>query len=395
MTIASNANHPVRNINDNTISDLVASNTTVNSVNIVRGIQISGAFPTAAQWNYSGNKVFNLISGDEFSTAANVVLGMDLIASTGTVERNLIYNLTPRTTATTSSAYAYGLRATGSNALANGTTTGSIFKNNIIRLGVGVTNDCVITAFYQAAATDVSHLVKIYNNTLYVGGTAISTATKNTFGFFHTGIAAKNDLKNNIIANKRAVGNTEAHYAMQTTTLLEIASSDYNMYQFGKYFGNTEAANVEDLATWAQSFSTTTSIFDAHSSVADPKFVAPNADVPNMNLQETSPAKGTGIALADVTTDFNGFARTTMDIGALAYGSISGVKQTIENELSVYTTKNNIVVNNQLGQTARVYSLSGQLVKTAVLQSDKENISVNKGFYIVRINSLVSKVLVK
>jgi len=168
------------------------------------------------------------------------------------------------------------------------------------------------------------------------------------------------------------------------------------MYQFVKYFGNTEAANVEDLATWAQSFSTPTVIFDAHSAVADPKFVAPDADVPNMNIQVTSPAKGTGIALTDVTTDFNGFTRSTMDIGALAYGStVSAVESVKSSNLFVFGTKNGIVVTNQSGQTARVYSLSGQLVKSAKLLSDKENISVANGLYIVRIGAFSTKVLVK
>ena len=395
LTIASNANHPARNINDYTISDLVATNSTVNSVNVIRGIQITGTFPTAAQWNYAGNKIFNLIAGDEFSTAGNVVLGMDLIASTGTVERNLIYNLTPRATATTTTAYTYGLRATGSNALTNGTTTGSIFKNNIIRLGVGVTNDCNITAFYQAAANDASHLINIYNNTLYIGGTAPSTAVKNTCGFLHTGIAAKNELRNNIIANKRALGNTEAHFAMQATTLMEITSSDYNLYQFGKYFGFVDNTNVDDLATWAQSFSSPTIVFDANSAAADPMFVAPNADVPNMNIQESSPAKGKGVALSNVTTDFNGFARSTMDIGALAYGSVAGVKTVKPATLGVYGTNNNIVVKDMMGQTASIYTMNGQLVKSAKLLSDKENISVANGLYIVRIGAFSSKVLVK
>jgi hypothetical protein len=115
-----------------------------------------------------------------------------------------------------------------------------------------------------------------------------------------------------------------------------------------------------------------------------------------MRLKATSPAKAAGTdLLTTVPKDFNGFTRTAKDLGALAYGTVASVKSISENKLSVYTTKNNIVVNNQMGQIAQVYSLSGQLVKTAVLQSDKESISVNNGFYIIRINSLVSKVLVK
>lgn len=373
------------NVKNNTVDNIALTAGPAFSC-VATGIDVAGTPVAASAFNYSGNKVSNILAGDEFSTSANIAYGIKINQGVTVCTKNLIYNIRAINNGTT--AIVRGLQTAGSAA-------GQLISNNIVRIGNSVLGDASITALYQGAATNVDHAVKIYNNTLYIGGAAPITATKPSFGFFHTGLAPKNDMKNNIIANKRAVGNAEAHYAMQTTTLLEIASSDYNMFQFGKYFGNVEAANAETLELWASAFSSPNNVFDAHSSVADPKFVAPNADVPNMNLQETSPAKGTGIALADVTTDFNGFARTTMDIGALAYGSISGVKQTIENELSVYTTKNNIVVNNQMGQTARVYSLSGQLVKTAVLQSDKENISVNNGFYIIRINSLVSKVLVK
>jgi hypothetical protein len=115
-----------------------------------------------------------------------------------------------------------------------------------------------------------------------------------------------------------------------------------------------------------------------------------------MRLKATSPAKAAGTNLLTVVPkDFNGFTRTANDLGALAYGTVSGFNPTKAADLQVYTTRNNIVVNNQMGQTAKIYSLSGQLVKTTVLQSDKESISVHNGFFIVKVNSLVSKVLVK
>jgi len=385
--IYSIANPVNANIKNNIVKDLVIASPTPANKCSALGMSVTGTAHATARVSYSNNKVMNLTSGDDLSAAANEAYGINIGANTAVFERNYISNL--RAISTLVTGFIRGYQISGSNA------EGLLFKNNIARLGTDVMNDLLIYGIYQGAATSVDHAMKIYNNTIYVGGIAPITATKNTFGFFHTGLAAKNDLKNNIIANKRTVGNTEAHYAMQVTTSMELTSADYNIYQFGKYFGNVEAANADNLAVWAETLSTATSIFDAHSVVADPMFVAPDAAMANMNIQQASPAKGTGVVLADVTTDFNGFARSTSDIGALAFGSFNAVNTVVENALSVYATNNAIVINNQMGQTARIYSLSGQMVKASLLQSDNESISMNKGFYVVRVNGSVSKVLVK
>jgi len=352
------------------------------------GFDVAGTPAATSAFTYVNNKIANIIAGDEFSTSANIAYGMKINQGVVAVNRNLIYNI--RAINNTTTAIIRGLQTAGSN------VNGQLISNNIVRLGSFVGIDASITAMYQAAASNVAHDVKIYNNTFYLGGQAPATAIKPTFGFFHTGLAPKNDLKNNIIANNRKIGNPlttskEAHYAIQITTELEITSADYNMYQFGKFFGNTSATDAESLALWAGALNS-----DAHSSVADPNFVDAEAFVPNMNLLATSPAKATGTALADITVDFNGYARTTSDIGALAFGSVpSGVKTVNTSKLNVYTSDNSIVVSNQKGQMANVYSLSGQLVNSKRLESDNESINMNKGFYLVKVNGSVSKVFVK
>lgn len=375
------------NVLNNSIKDIVIAAPVAGNKCSIIGMSVANAAHATAKVSYTSNQIMNLTAGDDLSTKANEAYGINIGANTTIFERNLVTNLRAISTVNTGFIRAYQI--SGSNA------DGLVFKNNIARIGTNVLNDLSIYGIYQGAAVDAAHPMKIYNNTIYVGGTAPATAAKNTWGFFHTGIAAKNDLKNNIIANKRAVGNTEAHYAMQAKTSIELTSSDYNLYQFGKYFGNIEDTNADDLTVWAESFSTATNVFDAHSTVADPKFVAPDAEMPNMNIQETSPAKGAGVVLTEVTTDFNGFARSTMDIGALAYGSVAGVKTVKPTTLGVYGTSNNIVVKDMMGQTARIYTMNGQLLKSAKLLSDKENISVANGLYIVRVGAFSSKVLVK
>jgi len=374
------------NVKNNTVSNIqiVGSNPDIKCT--AYGIRQYGTGANA--FSYSGNKVMGVVAGESNSTTANAAYGIYVTANTKSVVSNLITDVTANSGNT--SAFVRGLQTSGS------TSAGQLIANNIVRIGTTVGSDVSITAFHQDAATSDADICKIYNNTLYIGGTAPATATKSSVGFLHAGLAPKNDLKNNIIANKRTVGNTEAHYALQIKIISEINSSDYNMYQFGKFFGKIDVDDASNLADWADALSTPpTIIFDAHSVVADPQFEDANAVMPDMRIKATSPAKGAGVALTDVTTDFNGFARTTMDMGALAYGTVSAIETVKPSSIGVYGADKAIVVKDMMGQNARIYTLNGQLVKSAQLLSDKESISVANGLYIVRVGSFSSKVLVK
>ncbi len=383
-------------ININTASAFAAKvkNNTVDNISlsglpaytcVITGIEVAGTPVATSAFTYSNNKVSNLIAGDSFSTANNIVYGLKTNQGVVAVNSNLVYNINAINSLAT--AIVRGIQVAGSN------VNGQTYSNNIVRIGNFVTGDASITAFYHGAATTAGDAFKLYNNTFYVGGQAPAAATKSTYAYFRpTGNSQANDFRNNIFANKRTVAALESHYAIQINAPTELTQSNYNLFQFGANLGyvSTLTSAAPDLAIW-QSQS-----IDANSIAVDPQFENADAYVPDMRLKATSPAKAAGTdLLTTVPKDFNGFTRTANDLGALAYGTVSGFNTTKMADLSVYTTKNNIVVNNQMGQIAQVYSLSGLLVKTAVLHSDKESISVNNGFYIIRINSLVSKVLVK
>ncbi len=375
-------------VQNNSIKDIVIAASSPGNKCTILGMSVANAAHATARVSYTNNKIMNLTAGDDFSTVANEAYGINIGANTTLMERNLVANLRAVSTVNTGFIRAYQLNGSNSDGL--------LFKNNIARIGTNVLNDVSMYGIYQGAATDATHNVKIYNNTIYLGGTAPTTAAKSTVGFLHTGTAPINDLKNNIIANKRAVGNTEAHYAMQIKLPSEINSLDYNLYQFGKFIGKIDVDDASNLIDWADALSTPpTIIFDAHSVVADPDFENATADMPDMRIKSTSAAKGAGVALTDVTTDFNGFARTTNDIGALAYGSVSAIETVKPSSIGVYGVNKAIVVKDMMGQNARIYTMNGQLVKSTQLLSDKENISVVNGLYIVRIGSFSSKVLVK
>ena len=386
------ANAYAYNVKNNVVSSLTLNSTTAANTCSVTGITVTGNPVGATALSYINNKVSNLTAGDMNSSAANIVVGIQFNGGAVALDRNLVYNLYAINTGT--NATIRGIYATGSN------PTATLISNNIVRVGTYVTNDAVIVAFYQGAATTGGDPCKIYNNTFYVGGQSPAAAIKGTYAFYHTGISQTLDIQNNIIANMRILGNTntastEAHYAIQipTATAPSISTCNHNIYQFAKYFGNIESINAADMATWASAFVTAP---DVNSLVADPKFVNSETLVPDMRIQATSPAKAAGTNLLTfVPKDYNGFTRTVSDIGAMAFGTVSEVATVREAELNLYSTNNAIVFSNFAGKTASIYSVSGQLIKSALLSSDNENVSVNKGFYIVRVGSQAGKVLVK
>ena len=375
-------------IKNNTIKNLNTITTTATHTSTVAGINFINTANVSYKYKYLNNVVSLLSAGGSSSTVTNYTYGIRVPFNTTLVEKNMVYDIT--IVNADNKGAVRGIQTAGSN------VNGQLIANNIVRIGANVISDAFIAALFQEAATSAGDVCKVYNNTFYIGGTAPTAATKSTYGYFrNTGNAQAMDFQNNIVANKRTVAAQESHYAMNINANTEFTKCNYNLFQYGgnMAYVTTLTAAAPDLSIWQNPDGVG---LDANSVAADPQFENATALVPDMRIKTTSPAKAAGTNLtATVADDFNGFTRTSNDIGALAYGTVSGVKQTVENELSVYTTKNNIVVKSQLGQTVRVYSLSGQLVKIAVLQSDKESISVNNGFYIVRINSLVSKVLVK
>ena len=375
------------NVKNNVVNNISVAAAAANTCSVY-GINVAGTPVGTSAFSYINNKVSNLTGGDGASTAANIAYGIVFNGGAVALDRNLVYNLYAINTGT--NATIRGIYSTGSN------PTATLITNNIVRVGTYVSNDAVIAAFYQGAATTAADPCKIYNNTFYVGGQSPAAAIKATYGFYHTGISQALDIQNNIIANMRKLGNTdlasaEAHLAIQVPTATNLLKCNYNVYQFSKYFGNVESVNAPDMITWSSNNGS-----DANSLVADPKLVSSESYVPDMRIQTTSPAKAAGTnLLALVPKDYNGFTRTVDDIGAMAFGTVSEVATVREAELNLYSVNNAIVFNNFAGKTAFIYSVSGQLVKSALLTSDNENVSVNKGFYIVRVGSQAGKVLVK
>jgi hypothetical protein len=92
---------------------------------------------------------------------------------------------------------------------------------------------------------------------------------------------------------------------------------------------------------------------------------------------------------ADAATNGNAIA-TQLKV---AYGT-SGLVN-VNDILTVYSVNNSIVIKASLGQTARIYSVGGQLVKSIILTSSRVSVPSAAGFYVVNVGTQNTKVLVK
>jgi len=376
-------------IKNNTIKNLTAITSTATHTSTVAGINFSGTANVLNKYKYLNNRVSLLSGGSSISTVANYTYGIRVPFNTTNVEQNMVYDITMNNA--DNKAAVRGIQTAGSN------VTGQLIANNIVRIGGNVISDAFVAAMFQEAATSAGDPCKIYNNTFYVGGESPATATKSTYGYFrNTGNAHLVDFQNNIVANKRALqGTTAFNYAMNININSEFSVCNYNLYQFGgnMAYVTTLSAAAPDFATWQDPDGVG---LDANGLAADPMFENATAEVPDMRIKETSPAKAAGNnLLATVAVDFNGFTRTANDLGALAYGTIASFETVKPTTIRIYGANNAIVFTDMLAQTASIYTMNGQLVKSAKLLSNKENISVANGLYIVRVGTFSTKVLVK
>jgi len=95
-----------------------------------------------------------------------------------------------------------------------------------------------------------------------------------------------------------------------------------------------------------------------------------------------------------VATDFLGYinpAATQLIVNFQRPNDIASIKY----YPLTYGSDNSIIINGSEGQNAVIYSLSGQILKSILLTSNKEIVSFAKGFYLVKIGDIASKILVK
>lgn len=320
QVIGINTNAAASTLTGNTVRNLTtAGGTGTTTASSVIGISSTG---TSANQAISQNTIHTLSNSN--TSAATAVVGLQFNGSTANVvDGNLIYGLSSATNSAT--AEISGIRVAG------GTT---VFRNNIIAIGAGVSNAIGATAANAstsgiAGINEAAGLNSFYNNSVYIGGSA-TAGTGASFAFNGTQVTSTRSFRNNIFFNGRAnAGATGKHYAIKINGTaanpagLTLNNNVYYQNGSGGAFGFFNSLDVADLNAWKTAVGQ-----DANSFFSNPEFIAPASAIPDLHIHPTNLTliEGNGVDLG-VTTDFDGQTRsglTPVDIGADA-GNFTGV----------------------------------------------------------------------
>ena len=124
-------------------------------------------------------------------------------------------------------------------------------------------------------------------------------------------------------------------------------------------------------------------------------FVAVNGTTYTFDMTALAKGNVTVNVASGVATDATlSTGNTAAPQFAITYDNTTGIANAMD-KFSSYSTENGIVVAGAAQQTAAIYSITGQIIKTVLLSSDKVFVPATKGLYVVKVGCQNTKVLVK
>ncbi len=266
------------------------------------GINVYGTDSTFIE----GNDVYRDVPVLITSTAGIIIRGNIELA---TVSKNRIHDLSGGVL--TNASILTGIEINGADAAVGRENT---VVNNLI---YSFNNSGTNYGIYNASSNGCN----IYNNTIVFNSELPVSSI--TYGIYQLTLASNINIYNNIIQlTRNSTGNRIAlYFATNTSTI----NSDYNIVRLSDttsniYFGSfgsvaTAGNAVKSIDAWRLKGDST---FDQNSYADNPFFLNPAAN----DFTPTSAAlDNKGLAIAGVTTDFNGQTRsvTNPDIGAIEF----------------------------------------------------------------------------
>lgn len=295
------------NISNNLVNNLNVNNSSTGNI-IFRGISLSGS---ATSLTVSKNNIFNLTHLYSGGTATNIAgIYSNSTTNNARIEKNFIYNLNLNTT-NIATSYIYGIQLSNSNT--------TICSNNMVRLGYKADGSQITIGYKINGIYENTGYNTIANNSIYIGGTISSGGSDNTFALNASTTVNTRIYQNNILVNQRTGGTSGIHAAIYLGGTSGL-TCDYNIYHT-VCSGNNYLAQISGNHLTLQSLRYTIRAVngDLHSAFANPNFVNPTALTPDLHVTGTTPAEASGIAIANITDDYDGDLRSSnspTDIGA-------------------------------------------------------------------------------
>ncbi len=266
----------------------------------------------------SNNTISNIIASN--TTGATCSAAITVANSSGvTVSKNRIFGIINESTSTSTTAppTAVGVLIRSGGATVN-------INNNMISLGVGQTTNTVFAGIWAQHGSTPDPVDKIYFNSISISGTA-SSGAQPSFAFARadfggTARVAPVDIKNNILSNTRT-GGSGKHYAIAnnfgaapTNVGWDATACDFNVLNaasatIGFWNGDQTFAGWKTIAASDNNSKSNIIVNWTSLSIANLRIVSPFP----------SAIDGIGTNIPTVTDDFEGDIRANLsptDIGA-------------------------------------------------------------------------------
>lgn len=257
-----------------------------------------------------GNNIYSLSNTNSTTVAVNVYgiyFQGPTVTGTSNIYGNFIHDLSINASNTSTTAALYGIQLDNSTTAGDGALVIRNTYNNIISLGNGVNNNCLIYGIQQTNVTNtVARTNNIYFNTVYIAGSPAS-ASVNTMALNIAGTSASNvrNIRNNIFMNARSGNSSGAkHYAAYFTDITGV-TVNYNDYYVSGTGGTIGYWPSADITTWPNAN------LGNNSLNTNPQFTDPDANgtAPEDFKSTNNSLRGTGVTIEGYSTDYNGFTR--------------------------------------------------------------------------------------
>ena len=318
----------IHQVMNNTFANFTATNAAI------RAIYTGGANST---FLITGNTLYNFSTARNTAGTGNGAAIVGIIASAGgpnqIISKNTIHSLKVTGSgagAMTVSGINFGGNPSGNNIIssnlihslnvdiAGGVVNGidisganGTYYNNMIRLGIDELGAIISTPISINGIYENGGVNSIYYNSIYIGGSNVTTGTANTAALNSSVTSVNREIKNNIFVNVRSnSSSTGKHYAIaiNNNTGQVINNNDY--WTGSSFLAQNSTTDYSSLLTWQAATNQ-----DSLSVSANPVFKNPGGSISTLNLHidtagnAVSYLESSGSVISGIATDYDNDAR--------------------------------------------------------------------------------------